>query len=99
MKNLSLKVLKDYLLNNCQDKIEENWINNNIGNEEVSTTELLDVFSKWWNEVVEEWGGDSEELVSLLVNGYKLTDEECNIVMKKYWGDNKFSYEYSNYRW
>ena len=89
--SLSLSVLKNYLIevendvneDDCVENIE--WIKNNIGDEDVSVREWLDVFKKYWNEVIDDYG-DSEVISDILENVYKLSKEDVDIVMKEYWG-------------
>ena len=88
---LSLNVLKNYLLGieEMSEVVDEEtfseWINNNIGDEDVSVREWLDVFKKYWNEVIDDYG-DSEVISDILENVYKLSKEDVDIVMKEYWG-------------
>ena len=102
--NLSLKVLKDYLLEievMCGVEDEDNfseWINNNISDEDVSIRKWLDKFSEYWKEVSDDYG-DSEVIYDVLVNGYNLSEDDCDIVMKEYWGDVKYyKYNYNDYK-
>ena len=56
--NLSLSVLKNYLIevendvneDDCVENIE--WIKNNIGDEDVSVREWLDMFNEYWDKVM-----------------------------------------------
>ena len=88
---LSLNVLKNYLLGieEMSEVVGEEtfseWINNNIGDEDVSVREWLDVFKKYWNEVTDDYG-DSEVISDILENVYKLSKEDVEYVMKEYWG-------------
>jgi hypothetical protein len=90
--NLSLKWLKEYLIevendildDNIKDNIE--WINNNIGDEDVSVREWLDKVNDYWYKVGEE-GGDSEFIGNMLEDGLKLSKEDVDMVMKEYWKD------------
>lgn len=98
---LNLSVLKSVLLSIDEEDYEKEWINNNIGDGEVSIEEWLEIYSKYWNEIVMD-NGDSDEIVEILVNDYKLSDEECDEVMNEYWGDNELGkiirYNYDEYR-
>ena len=94
--NLSLKWLKEYLIEVEKD-IRDNhavllhdylenieWINNNIGDEDVSIREWLDKVSDYWYKVGEE-GGDSEFIFEMLSDGLKLSKEDVDMIMKEYW--------------
>ena len=89
--NLSLSVLKNYLIevendvneDDCVENIE--WIKNNIGDEDVSVREWLDMFNEYWDKVSDDYG-DSEVISDILENVYKLSKEDVEYVMKKYWG-------------
>ena len=89
--NLSLSVLKNYLIevendvneDDCVENIE--WIKNNIGDEDVSVREWLDMFNEYWDKVSDDYG-DSEVISDILENVYKLSKEDVDIVMKEYWG-------------
>jgi hypothetical protein len=101
---LNLKVLKDYLLGievMCNEEGEDNyseWINNNISDEDVSIRKWLDKFSEYWKEVSDDYG-DSEIIYDVLVNGYNLSEDDCDIVMKEYWGEIKYyKYNYNDYK-
>ena len=98
---LNLSVLKSVLLSIDEEDYEKEWINNNIGDGEVSIEEWLEIYSKYWNEIVMD-NGDSDEIEGILVNDYKLSDEECDEVMNEYWGDNELGkivrYNYDEYR-
>ena len=89
--NLSLSVLKNYLIevendvneDDCVENVE--WIKNNISDEDVSVREWLDKVSDYWYKIGEE-GGDSEFIGDMLENVYKLSKEDVEYVMKEYWG-------------
>jgi len=89
--NLSLSVLKNYLIevendvneDDCVENIE--WIKNNISDEDVSVREWLDKLKKYWNKVSDDYG-DSEVISDILENVYKLSKEDVEYVMKEYWG-------------
>ena len=89
--NLSLSVLKNYLIevendvneDDCVENIE--WIKNNIGDEDVSVREWLDMFNEYWDKVSDDYG-DSEVISDILENVYKLSKEDVEYVMKEYWG-------------
>jgi len=94
---LNLSVLKNVLM--CGDEGDEidMWIKDNIGDGDVSVREWLDEFSKYFDEWDDDFG-DSRMIVEILVNDYKLSEDECNIVMKEYWGKSEFSYNYDDYK-
>lgn len=89
---LDLKVLKDVLIvesNSCGwgDEIEREmneWVRENIGEEEVSIEEWIDVFGKYWSEWSDDWG-DSVMMESVLKEDYKLSYEDIRKVMDVYW--------------
>jgi hypothetical protein len=84
---LNLSILKDVL---CFDGVEDfelemnEWIKNNIGDGEVSIREWLDAFGNYWSEWSDDYG-DSGEIVNILVNDYKLSDDDIDKVMMEYW--------------
>ena len=94
---LNLSVLKNVLM--CGDEGDEidMWIKDNIGDGDVSVREWLDEFGKYFDEWADDFG-DSRMIVEILVNDYKLSEDECNIVMKEYWGESEFSYNYNDYK-
>jgi hypothetical protein len=98
---LNLSVLKVELLDYEIDNEDENcveWINENIGDGDVSIREWLDRFGKYW-ENYSAYSGDSEFIVGILVNNYELNDEEVNMVMNEYWGsDEKIIYNCNDYK-
>jgi hypothetical protein len=87
---LDLKVLKNVLImedgGGCDDIEKEinEWVKNNIGEEEVSIEEWIDVFGKYWNEWSDDYG-DSVMMESVLKEDYKLSDEDIRKVMDVYW--------------
>ena len=87
---LNLKVLKNVMIIKCEDNdidcIEVNeWIKNNIGEGEVGIREWLDEFGKYWREWSDDYG-DSSEIENILVECYKLSENEVDEVMMVYWG-------------
>jgi hypothetical protein len=87
---LSLNVLKNALISEglCDEEWEETnneWIKNNIGDGEVSIREWLDVFASYWSEFSDDYG-DSGVIISILVNDYKLSNNDINEIMSVYWG-------------
>jgi hypothetical protein len=87
---LSLNVLKNALISEglCDKEWEETnneWIKNNIGDGEVSIREWLDVFASYWSEFSDDYG-DSGVIISILVNDYKLSNNDINEIMSVYWG-------------
>jgi hypothetical protein len=101
---LNLSVLKNVLIinDNSNDEINDEineWVKNNIGDGEVSVKEWLNEFDKYWSEWSDDYG-DSEEIVDILVNDYKLSSDECDIIMCEYWkcdsmNEFKKNYEYN----
>jgi len=89
---LDLKVLKNVLIvesDNCGwgDEIEKEmnkWVMENIGEEEVSIEEWIDVFGKYWEEWSDDYG-DSVMMESVLKEDYKLSYEDIRKVMDVYW--------------
>jgi hypothetical protein len=107
---LNLSILKETLL-----KVEENlldeeenyseWIKENIGEDEVSIREWLDEFNKFWCKVSDDYG-DSEIIVQILVNEYKLSNDDMDKVMMEYWQcesieefKDDYDYNYNKYRY
>jgi hypothetical protein len=83
---LNLNVLKNALINGSgNDKEMNEWIEENIGDGNVSVREWLDVFASYWDEFSDDYG-DSGEVINILVNDYKLSDNDINKVMSVYWG-------------
>jgi hypothetical protein len=86
---LNLSVLKNVLIiessvdDEINDEINE-WVENNIGEGEVGIREWLNEFDKFWCEWSDDYG-DSEEIKKILVNDYKLSDDDINEVMCEYW--------------
>jgi uncharacterized tellurite resistance protein B-like protein len=86
---LSLKVLKECLIIKDEDLDElseelNDWVNENIGDEDVSVREWLDVFNDFWNEMSDDYG-DSGEIKSVLEEVYKLSESEVDEIMMIYW--------------
>jgi len=87
---LSLKVLKNSLISEglCDEDWEvmnNNYIKNNISDEEVSVEEFISIYKNYWNEVDEEYGGDSSGLLEdILKDDYKLSDKDIKKVMNVY---------------
>ena len=86
---LSLSVLKKSLISKglCDDEweIESNeWIKNNISDEEVSIREWLDKFSEYWNKFSDDYG-DSMVIEEILKDDYNLNENEIDEVMCMYW--------------
>jgi len=90
--NLSLKWLKEYLIEVENDILDDNylenieWIKSNFSDEDVSVREWLDKVKDYWYKVGEE-GGDSEFIGNMLEDGLKLSKEDVDMVMKEYWKD------------
>jgi len=85
---LSLSVLKKSLIsegiNDEEWELKNNeWIKNNISDEDVSIGEWLYVFSKYWNEMSDDYG-DSDILEDILKDDYKLSDEDIKKIMDIY---------------
>ena len=86
---LNLKVLKNVMIIKCEDNdidcIEVNeWIKNNIGEGEVSVRDWLDEVRKYWIECSDDYG-DSDFIVDVLENDYKLSEDEVDKIMSIYW--------------
>ena len=87
--NLSLSVLKKSLISEgvCDEEWEvknNNYIKNNISNEDVSVEEFISIYKNYWNEM-DEYSGDSSELLEdILKDDYKLSDEDFKKVMDIY---------------
>lgn len=87
---IDLKVMKDFLLEedwgveNLNSKRVE-WINNNIGEGEVSIKEWLGELNKYWSEWSDDYG-DSDFIVEMLEEDYGMDEDEIDEVMCEYWG-------------
>jgi len=87
--NLSLSVLKKSLISEgvCDEEWEvknNNYIKNNISDEDVSVEEFISIYKNYWNEM-DEYSGDSSELLEdILKDDYKLSDEDFKKVMDIY---------------
>jgi predicted acyltransferase (DUF342 family) len=86
---LSLSVLKKSLISEglCDEDWEvknNNYIKNNISDEDVSVEEFISIYKNYWNEM-DEYSGDSSELLEdILKDDYKLSDEDIEKVMDVY---------------
>ena len=86
---LSLSVLKKSLISEglCDEDWEvknNNYIKNNISDEDVSVEEFISIYKNYWNEM-DEYSGDSSELLEdILKDDYKLSDEDFKKVMDIY---------------
>jgi hypothetical protein len=86
---LSLSVLKKSLISEglCDEDWEvknNNYIKNNISDEDVSVKEFISIYKNYWNEM-DEYSGDSSELLEdILKDDYKLSDEDVEKVMDVY---------------
>jgi hypothetical protein len=88
---LSLSVLKKGLISEgvCDEEFEiknNEWIKNNIGDEDVDVDVWLGVFSEYWNKMGGEYG-DSDVIEEILVRDYKLSKEDVEYIMGIYWND------------
>jgi hypothetical protein len=81
---LNLSILKNVLIIEGDDDEINEWVRENIGEGEVGIKEWLDEFNKFWCEWSDDYG-DSEEIKKILVNDYKLSDDDINEVMCEYW--------------
>ena len=86
---LSLSVLKKSLISEglCDEDWEvknNNYVKNNISDEDVSVKEFVNIYKNYWNEI-DEYSGDSSELLEdILKDDYKLNDEDVKKVMDIY---------------
>ena len=86
---LSLSVLKKSLISEglCDEDWEvknNNYIKNNISDEDVSVEEFISIYKNYWNEM-DEYSGDSSELLEdILKDDYKLSNEDVEKVMDVY---------------
>ena len=86
---LSLSVLKKSLISEglCDEDWEvknNNYVKNNISNEDVSIKEFINIYKNYWNEM-DEYSGDSSELLEdILKDDYILNDEDIKKVMDVY---------------
>ena len=86
---LSLSVLKKSLISEglCDEDWEvknNNYVKNNISNEDVSIKEFINIYKNYWNEM-DEYSGDSSELLEdILKDDYILNDEDVKKVMDVY---------------
>ena len=87
---LDLKVLKNVLImeddGGCDEMNNEinEWVKVNIGDGEVGIREWLDEFGKYWREWSDDYG-DSDFIVDVLENDYKLSEDEVDKIMSIYW--------------
>lgn len=86
---LSLSVLKKSLISEglCDEDWEvknNNYVKNNISDEDVSIKEFINIYKNYWNEM-DEYSGDSSELLEdILKDDYILNDEDVKKVMDVY---------------
>jgi len=86
---LSLSVLKKSLISEglCDEDWEvknNNYVKNNISDEDVSVKEFINIYKNYWNEM-DEYSGDSSELLEdILKDDYILNDEDIKKVMDVY---------------
>ena len=86
---LSLSVLKKSLISEglCDEDWEvknNNYVKNNISDEDVSVEEFISIYKNYWNEM-DEYSGDSSELLEdILKDDYILNDEDIKKVMDVY---------------
>ena len=86
---LSLSVLKKSLISEglCDEDWEvknNNYVKNNISDEDVSIKEFISIYKNYWNEM-DEYSGDSSELLEdILKDDYILNDEDIKKVMDVY---------------
>jgi len=86
---LSLSVLKKSLISEGLSDEEwevknNNYIKNNISDEDVSVEEFISIYKNYWNEM-DEYSGDSSELLEdILKDDYKLSNEDVEKVMDVY---------------
>ena len=86
---LSLSVLKKSLISEglCDEDWEvknNNYIKNNISDEDVSVEEFISIYKNYWNEM-DEYSGDSSELLEdILKDDYKLSNKDVEKVMDVY---------------
>jgi uncharacterized tellurite resistance protein B-like protein len=86
---LSLSVLKEYLIIKDEELDElskelNDWVNENVSDEDVSVKEWLSKFNEFWNEMSDDYG-DSGEIEEILNDVYKLSESEVDEVMMVYW--------------
>ena len=88
--NLSLKWLKEYLIEVENDILDDNylenieWVKSNFSDEDVSVREWLDKVKDYWYKVGEE--DDGGFILDMLSDGLKLSKEDVDMVMMEYWG-------------
>ena len=86
---ISLSVLKKSLISEglCDEDWEvknNNYVKNNISDEDVSVKEFINIYKNYWNEM-DEYSGDSSELLEdILKDDYILNDEDIKKVMDVY---------------
>ena len=105
---LNLNVLKNVLIIEGSVDDEDNneinnWVKENIGEGEVDIKEWLKEFNKYWSKWSDDYG-DSEIILKILVNDYKLGNDDIDKVMCEYWGcesineyKEDYDYNYSEY--
>jgi hypothetical protein len=86
---LSLSVLKKGLISEgvCDEEFEiknNEWIKNNISDEDVSIKELINIYKNYWNEMDDYSGNSSELFKDILLNDYMLDDKNVNIIMDEF---------------
>jgi hypothetical protein len=99
---LSLKVLKEYLIIKDEELDElskelNDWVNENVGDEEVSVKEWLKIFNDFWDEMSDDYG-DSGEILSVLEEVYKLSESEVDEIMMIYWSCDSMEEYIENYK-
>ena len=99
---LSLSVLKEYLIIKDEELYEgskelNDWVNENVGDEEVSVKEWLKVFNNFWDEMSDDYG-DSGEILSVLEEVYKLSESEVDEIMMIYWDCDNMEEYIENYK-
>jgi hypothetical protein len=85
---LSLSVLKKSLisegLSDEEWELENNeYIRNNISDEDVSIEEWIRIFKEYWNEMSDDYG-DSDIIEDILKDDYKLSNEDIKKIMNIY---------------
>jgi hypothetical protein len=86
---LSLSVLKKSLISEglCDEDWEvknNNYVKNNISDEDVSVEEFISIYKNYWNEMNEYSGDSSELLEDILKDDYKLSNKDVEKVMDVY---------------
>ena len=86
---IDLRVMKEVLLSEDWGDDEDSkkrveWINNNIGEGDVSIKEWLGEVNKYWCEWSDDYG-DSDFIMEMLEEEYGFEEEEVDKVMCEYW--------------